>query len=152
MTIKIKPLNRNESERVIQSVELLHGCYSNNQRYTVERLIEELKPMPKPIYRKFFVATTNSKQGERIVGVGGIKAADWASDTHLLYLSAVHADFRNKGIGKGLVEARLEWLKREYQSGKVLVSTQKHERFKRLGFNQISKVCERDRSIMLLEY
>ncbi len=152
MTIKIKPLNRNESERVIQSVELLHGCYSNNERYTVERLIEELKPMPKPIYRKFFVATTNSKQGERIVGVGGIKAADWASDTHLLYLSAVHADFRNKGIGKGLVEARLEWLKREYQSGKVLVSTQKHERFKRFGFKQISKVCERDRSIMLLEY
>ena len=152
MTIKIKPLDAQESERVIQSVELLHECYANNERYTVERLIQELKPTPKPLYRQFFVAIMKSKQGERIVGVGGIKGADWASDTHLLYLGAVHPEYRNKGIGRGLVEARLEWLKQAYQSGKVLVSTQKHERFKRLGFKQISKVCERDRSIMLLEY
>ena len=68
---------------------------------------------------QFFIAT----KGRQIVGVAGVKAADWALKTHLLYLSAVAPEMRGKGVGRALLDARLEWIKRKFDSGRVLVLT-----------------------------
>lgn len=150
--IQVAVLNAEESEKVIQTVEVLHGCFAGSDRYTVSRLTEEVKPVSEPIYRHFFIATVHSKKEERVVGVGGVKAADWASNTHILYLSAVHPDYRNLGIGKKLVKARVEWIRAHFSGGRVLVSTPKIERFKQFGFQPATKSCDKGRAIMIMEF
>jgi GNAT superfamily N-acetyltransferase len=150
--IEISVLNAGESEKVIQTVELLHGSFAGSDRYTVSRLNEELKPLSEPLYRQFFIAMAHTRKADRVIGVGGIKAADWASNTHILYLSAVHPDFRNQGIGKKLVRARVEWIRANFSTGRVLVSTPKIDRFRQFGFKQVSKSCEKGRALMLMEY
>lgn len=137
-----------DAEKSIRSLELLATCFADRERYSVQRLSEEIKQTQMPFYRKFFVAEF---QGA-VVGVGGIKALDWASDTHALYLSSVAPDFRNRGIGKALVKARLDWLAENYKSGRVLVSTQKIERFKSFGFKPVSQPSHDGRTIMLKEF
>jgi len=149
---QITVLDTADSEKVIQAVEVLHGCFAGSDRYTVSRLTEELKSIGLPLYRQFFVATLKSKGEERVVGVGGVKAADWASNTHILYLSAVHPDFRNRGIGRRLVKARVERTRAQFDSGRILVSTAKLERFKQFGFKPISKSCDKGRAIMVMEF
>lgn len=145
-------LNVEEPERVIQAVEVLHGSFAGNNRYTVSRLSDELKPAGLPLYRHFFIATLNVKHEERVIGVGGVKAADWASNTHILYLSAVNPEFRNQGIGKKLVRARIEWIREKFGHGRVLVSTPKLERFKQFGFKPASKTCDKGRAIMIMDF
>ena len=72
-----------------------------------------------------------------IIAIGGIKAADWASHTHILYLSAVAPEKRGRGIGRALIKARLDWLESQFKSGRVLVSATKARRFRDLGFREI---------------
>lgn len=133
--ISYELLDLTDSEQIIQAVEILHVCFSGNDRYTVERLVDELKPDRAPFYRQFFVASMNNSHHPSVVGVAGIKSADWASETHILYLSAVHPEFRNQGIGRALVKARMAWLKSHFDLGRVIVSTSKQDRFKQLGFS-----------------
>lgn len=145
-------LDLSKPEQVIQSVEVLHLCFPGNDRYTVERLINEVKLTSDVFYRKFFVATVSERDQERVVGVAGIKAADWASDTHILYLSGVHPEFRNQGIGKALLKLRVEWVKSEFNHGRMLVSTAKVDRFKQYKFRLATRSCEKGRSIMVMEF
>ena len=151
-TLQVGLLDVEEPEKVIQTVEVLHASFAGSDRYTVSRLSEELKPAGLPLYRQFFIATLNVKNEERVVGVGGVKAADWASNTHILYLSAVHPEFRNQGIGKKLVRARVEWIRAKFGHGRVLVSTPKLERFKQFGFKPASRTCDKGRAIMIMEF
>ena len=150
--IEIGVLDTGEPEKVIQSIELLHGSFACSDRYTVARLSEELKQLDVPLYRQFFIATLRTNKEERVVGIGGVKAADWASNTHILYLSAVHPEFRNLGIGKRLVKDRVHWIRSNFSGGRVLVSTPKIERFKQFGFRQVTESCHKGRAIMLMEY
>jgi len=145
-------LDMSKPEQVIQSVEVLHLCFPGNDRYTIERLINELKLSSDGFYRKFFLATVTERDLERVIGVAGIKAADWASDTHILYLSAVHPEFRNQGIGKALLKLRTEWVRSEFRHGRILVSTAKRDRFKQFKFRRVTRACEKGRSIMVLEF
>lgn len=145
---EISELDVADAEKSISTLELLAACFSDRERYSVKRLSEEIKQTQMPFYRKFIVAEF---QGA-IVGVGGVKALDWASDTHVLYLSSVSLEFRNRGIGKALVKARLEWLAKNFKSGRVLVSSQKIERFKSFGFKQVSQPSHDGRAIMLKEF
>lgn len=151
-TVQVAVLDDAESEKVIQTVEVLHGSFAGSDRYTVSRLTEEVKPAGEPLYRHFFIATVKTKAEERVVGVGGVKAADWASNTHVLYLSAVHQDFRNSGIGKKLVKARVDWIRTHFGSGRVVVSTPKIERFKQFGFRPVTRACDKGRAIMIMEF
>lgn len=151
-TVQVAVLDDAESEKVIQTVEVLHGSFAGSDRYTVSRLTEEVKPAGAPLYRHFFIATVKTKAEERVVGVGGVKAADWASNTHVLYLSAVHQDFRNSGIGKKLVKARVDWIRTHFGSGRVVVSTPKIERFKQFGFRPVTRACDKGRAIMIMEF
>lgn len=141
-------LDVRDAEQVIKTIELLSLCFSDCERYTAKRLTDELKESQPPFYRQFFVAEHQGK----IVGGGGVKAVDWASETHVLYLSAVDPAFRSRGIGKTLVKVRLDWLKESFGSGRVLVSTQKIERFKSFGFKQTCKASPDGRVIMLKEF
>lgn len=145
-------LDAKDSEKAIQAIEVLHASFAGSDRYTVSRLTEELKPSSLPLYRQFFIITLKVKGEDRVVGVGGVKAADWASNTHILYLSAVHPDFRNRGIGKKLVKSRVEWIRSEFERGRVLVSTPKLERFRQFGFNLATKPCDKGRAIMIMEF
>lgn len=149
---QVEILDSNESENLIQAVEVLHGSFAGSDRYTVSRLTEEVMPLGEPLYRQFFIVTTRTKKENRVIGVGGVKAADWASNTHILYLSAVHPEFRNLGIGKKMVKARVEWIRSNFSCGRVLVSTPKIERFKQFGFQQVTKSCDKGRAIMVMEF
>lgn len=151
-TVQVDVLDAAESEKVIQTVEVLHGSFSGSDRYTVKRLTEEVKPAGEPLYRHFFIATVKTKAEERVVGVGGVKAADWASNTHVLYLSAVHPEFRNLGIGRKLVKARVDWLRNQFGNGRVVVSTPKVERFRQFGFRPVTRACDKGRAIMVMEF
>lgn len=146
--IDYSALDASDAEQVIKTIEMLSGCFTEKARYAVKRLNEELSASSMPLYRKFFVAVHEGA----IVGGGGVKAVDWASNTHVLYLSAVTPDFRSRGIGKSLVQMRLDWLKRNFGLGRVLVSTQKIERFKSFGFKQMCEPSDDGRVIMLKEF
>lgn len=151
-SLKYRALDLDNPEEVIQSVEVLHLCFPGNERYSVDRLVPELKGSPEIFYRQFFVATITEETRNRVVGIAGIKAADWATDTHILYLSAVHPEFRNQGIGKTLLKQRLHWIRSGFKHGRILVSTAKIERFKSYKFRQTTRTCEKGRSIMVMEF
>ena len=155
-SVQVTALDTNDAENVIQAIEVLHRCFSDKERYSIERLGNELVPesisKSASFYRQFFIATLHERDAERVVGVAGVKAADWASDTHILYMSAVHPDYRNRGIGKRLVKTRIDWVRSQFVAGRVLVSTAKIDRFKQFGFKAVTQSSEAGRSIMLMEF
>lgn len=114
-------------------VTLIVNAFADPERYGAERVRHELSVDDPVFYRRFFVAIEASE----IIAIGGIKAADWASRTHILYLSAVAPEKRGRGIGRALIKARLDWLESQFKSGRVLVSATKPRRFRDLGFREI---------------
>jgi GNAT superfamily N-acetyltransferase len=104
-TYTIRPLDASPTA-LSDAVELLlSNCPGESERYEKSRLVTELCPVEAlPFYRKFFGAYLPDGT---LIGVGGIKAADWASDTHILYLMAVDKDHRGKGVGTDLESKRL---------------------------------------------
>lgn len=117
------------------SITLLFNAFAKPERYSVQRLNNELLGDDPIFYRRFFVAVEAGK----IIGIGGVKAADWASHTHLLYLSAVALEHRGKGVGRALVKARVDWVEQHHESGRILVSSPKAKRLIDLGFTEIRK-------------
>lgn len=127
---------------------LLSNCPDDSGRYARNRLEKELFPIDAgPLYRKFFGAY--AVQGS-LIGVGGIKAADWASDTHILYLMAVDRTHRGKGVGTALEKARIYWVRDKFSHGRLLVSTKHKKRFERWDFKVVSEV--NDKQLMVLEF
>lgn len=131
-----------------QAQAVLLSSFDDRKRYSESRILAELNPQPLPAYRQFFIATHNDK----VVGVGGVKAADWASDTHLLYLSAVAQEFRGQGIGRVLLASRIGWLRSHFPRGRILVSTHKTRRFRDFGFKPVGKDGKGGKQLMLLEF
>ena len=129
-------------------VTLLVNAFAKPERYSAQRLQEELRGDSSVFYRQFFVAVSNGD----IIGVGGIKAADWASHTHLLYLSAVATEHRGQGIGRALLKARIEWVEKHFATGRILVSSAKAKRFHELGFVDIRKSVVEGRHLMLRRF
>jgi GNAT superfamily N-acetyltransferase len=129
-------------------VTLLVNAFAKPERYSTKRLHEELGGDDSVFYRQFFVAVANGN----IIGVGGVKAADWASHTHLLYLSAVAPEHRGQGIGKALLTARIEWVEKRFTAGRILVSSAKAKRFHDLGFVDIRKSVIEGRHLMMRRF
>lgn len=130
---------------------VLEVAFNDHERYSAARLLEELQEKPPsdgPYYRLFFVALVAGQ----IVGVAGLKAADWASDLHLLYLSAVLPEFRSRGIGRQLVRARLQWLEKNFAHGRVMVSTRKPKRFHDFGFKAVPHSQMHGRQLMMRRF
>jgi GNAT superfamily N-acetyltransferase len=100
-----------------------------------------------PFYRKFFGAYA---EDGTLIGVGGLKAADWASDTHILYMMAVEKEHRGQGVGSDLERIRIEWLRSKFTHGRCLVSTRHKKRFERWDFKAVSEINHR--YLMLLEF
>lgn len=112
---------------------LIANTFADPERYNLERIRRELRCDDPVYYRRFFIAVENGQ----IIALGGVKAADWASRTHILYLSAVAPEKRGQGIGRALIKARLDWLKATFKSGRILVSASKARRFRDLGFREL---------------
>jgi len=127
---------------------LLMNAFAEPEHYGQRRLREELQTQTGRLYRQFFIA---EKEG-RIVGVGGVKAADWASKTHLLYLSGVAQEHRGQGIGRALLAARIEWIERNFAAGRILVSSAKAKRFRDLGFTLVPKSGVDGRFLMMRRF
>ena len=111
----------------------LGNAFADPVRYSAERVRLELGSDDPVFYRRFFIATHESE----VVAIGGVKAADWASRTHILYLSAVAPERRGQGIGRALIKARLDWLEGNFAAGRILVSATKLRRFRDLGFAEL---------------
>lgn len=118
----------------------------NNDRYSLDRLDDGLKNRSGWNYRQFFAANI----GSQLVGIGAIKAADWASNTHIMYLSAVHVDSRGMGIGTALERTRIAYIRENFSSGRILVSTKHSKRFQKHGFDVVSEID--GRYMMCLEF
>ncbi|MGJ0516241.1 MAG: GNAT family N-acetyltransferase [Methylomicrobium sp.] len=147
-TYTIHPLDANPIALSDAVDLLLSNCPSESDRYEKCRLVTELCPAETlPFYRKFFGAYLTDGT---LIGVGGIKAADWASDTHILYLMAVDKAHRDQGVGTDLEKSRIEWLLNNFNHGRCLVSTRHKKRFVRWGFKGVSEID--DRYLMLLEF
>lgn len=129
----VRALDVHDMLQLEAAIDLVEAAFADPERYSRERILREMLVEDPPFYRQFFVAL---KDG-RVVGVGGVKAADWATKTHLLYLSAVAPDMRGRGIARALLAARIEWLGKRFGSGRVLVSTSRAKRFRELGFVEI---------------
>lgn len=130
------------------ATRLLATAFNDPERYSEARLHEALKSDTSPYYRQFFAARID----QQIVGVAGIKAADWASNTHILYLSAVAPAYRGKGVGRMLIKARLDWLESNFESGRILVSTGKPRRFRHFGFSEIPFSIQQGKRLMIRRF
>ena len=144
----IRTLDVHDLLQLESAIDLVENAFADPERYSRERITRAMLVEDPPFYRQFFIAI---KDG-RIVGVGGVKAADWATKTHLLYLSAVAPDMRGQGIARALLAARVEWLVKRFGSGRVLVSTSRTKRFRELGFVEISGSKIEGRSLMRLHF
>lgn len=144
----VRPLETT-SLALAEAVDLLNAnCPAESERYEKERLMIEVSPVDAmPFYKKFFGAYDFDGT---LIGVGGIKAADWASDTHILYMMAVDKEHRSKGIGSALEQSRIQWVKEQFTHGRCLVSTKHKKRFERWGFKIVSEFNER--YLMLFEF
>lgn len=147
-TVLIDELDPDQPQLVQQAVSIVVESFGDSRRYDEERIRKEFWPAPAPFYRRFLVA----RDGDSVLGVAGAKAADWAADTHLLYLSAVATEARGQGIGKALVRARLNWITETFRHGRILVSTAKTSRFKTLGFKAVSEDADGEKHLMLFEF
>lgn len=144
----IRPLGNDILEQNSAVELLLRNCPCESGRYGRSRLVAELTSVQEaPLYTQFFGAFTDEIG---LVGVGGVKASDWASNTHVLFLAAVEKAYRGQGIGTALEDARLEWLRANFDYGRCLVSTRHEKRFSRRHFKTLSKLD--DRHLMMLEF
>lgn len=147
-TIAIELLQPDDYAGREAATAVLLASFDNPQRYDRARIEAQLISAEAPFYRHFFVA----RRGEEIVGAGGIKAADWAIDTHILYMSAVAEPMRGQGIARGLIAARIAWVIENFPSGRLLVSTARTGRFNRLGFRVVGKHESDGRRLMMMEF
>jgi predicted N-acetyltransferase YhbS len=146
--VRIEELDWSDLERVGAARVLVVAAFENSNRYGEERVAREICESTGPFYRKFFVATRDGQ----VLGVAGIKGADWASNTHILYLLAVAKESRRQGIARALVRARLDWLLASFPSGRILVSTAKPRRFRGLGFRIATGSRKAGLWLMFLEF
>ncbi|MBS1140248.1 MAG: GCN5-related N-acetyltransferase [Proteobacteria bacterium] len=146
--IRIDTLDTSSPLLVDASVTLIVNAFGDPERYGAKRVTQELTTTDPVFYRQFFIAM---EAGE-VLAVGGVKAADWASKTHILYLSAVAPERRGKGIGRALIKARLEWLEKTFKSGRVLVSATKTRRFRDFGFVEIRNSSLDGRHLLLRRF
>lgn len=130
------------------SIALLVDAFEHGERYDAQRLGEELRSSSGLFYRQFFIAT----HGGEVIGFGAVKAADWASHTHLLYLSAVAAKHRGVGIGRALLKARIAWVESTFKFGRILVSSARAKRFQDLGFVPIPRSGIEGRHLMMRRF
>lgn len=129
-------------------VTLVANAFADPKRYSAERIVREFQSDDSVFYRRFFVAT----EGSQILAVGGVKAADWASHTHILYLSAVAPEQRGKGIGRALIKARIAWLESKFKHGRILVSAAKTRRFRDMGFVEVRNSAVEGRHLMVRRF
>ena len=97
--LQIVPLDPADSQALESAAALLVAAFNDPKRYDIERMQTEIQAIAPPFYRQFFIARLDGE----LVGVGGVKAADWASNTHVLYLSAVAEHARGRGMARALV-------------------------------------------------
>ncbi|MBP5988095.1 MAG: GNAT family N-acetyltransferase [Azonexus sp.] len=133
MGFRIDTLDTSSPALVDACITLIVNAFADPERYSRERLSREICAGDPIFYRQFFVAM----QAGEVLAVGGVKAADWATKTHLLYLSAVTPERRGEGIGRALIKARIEWIESTFQSGRILVSAARTRRFRDLGFREV---------------
>lgn len=131
--LRIDTLDPSSPVLVEACTTLIVNAFADPVRYSAERVRLELGSDDPVFYRRFFIATHESE----VVAIGGVKAADWASRTHILYLSAVAPERRGQGIGRALIKARLDWLEGNFAAGRILVSATKLRRFRDLGFAEL---------------
>ena len=145
---RIDMLDCSSATLVAASTRLIVRAFADPERYNAARVEREIAADDSVFYRRFFVAMS---AGE-VLGIGGIKAAEWASHTHILYLSAVSPEQRGRGIGRALIKARLEWLQKSFDAGRILVSASKSRRFRDLGFQEVRNSRVDDKRLMLLRF
>jgi len=116
--LRIDTLDASSPALLESCTTLIVNAFADPVRYSAERVGHELRSNDKVFYRQFFIAV----QDGEIRAVGGVKAADWAAKTHLLYLSAVAPESRGQGIGRALIKARIEWLEKNFPSGRIIGS------------------------------
>ena len=144
----IRTLDVHDPGQLEASIDLIEHAFADPDLYDRERIAREILGNHPVFYRQFFVAI----KGGQIVGVGGVKAADWSAKTHLLYLSAVTPEMRGQGIGRSLIEVRMEWVERKFATGRILVSTARTKRFREFGFVEIKGSEINDRHLMLYRF
>ena len=110
----IRTLDVHDLTQLEAAIDLVENAFADPERYGRERIAREMLVDDPPYYRQFFVAI----KGGRIVGVGGVKAADWAAKTHLLYLSAVAPDKRARASpARSSQRARSGWQSASTRAG-----------------------------------
>lgn len=129
-------------------VTLIVNAFGDPERYHPQRVSREMTGDDPVFYRRFFVAM----QAGEVLAVGGVKAADWASQTHLLYLSAVAPEKRGQGIGRALIQARIDWIEQTFPSGRILVSAARTRRFRDLGFSEIRNSAVDGRRLLMRRF
>jgi GNAT superfamily N-acetyltransferase len=146
--LRIDTLDTSSPALVDACVTLIVNAFGDPERYNPKRVARELIGDDPVFYRRFFVAM----QAGEVLAVGGVKAADWATGTHLLYLSAVAPEKRGKGIGRALIQARIEWIEQTFPSGRILVSTARGRRFRDLGFSEIRHSAVDGRRLLIRRF
>lgn len=146
--LRIERLDSSSAVLVEACSTLLVNAFADPSRYGLERIRRDLLVEDPVFYRQFFVAVA----GGELLGVGGVKAADWASETHILHLSAVSPEHRGRGIGRALIVARIDWIKANFARGRILVSTAKARRYRELGFSEIRASRIAGRQLMVMRF
>jgi len=78
----------------------------------------------------FFLA----KNGEKIVGVAGIKTSPMSSSVFELCWATVIPEFQRKGVGSKLIKARLDWAKEKEEHSIIMTNTRFLNLFEKFNF------------------
>jgi predicted N-acetyltransferase YhbS len=148
MDLRIDTLDVSSAALVDSCVTLIFNAFADPERYSRARLVREIGADDPVFYRQFFVAM---RAGE-VIAIGGVKAADWAAKTHLLYLSAVAPEHRGQGIGRALIKARVDWIEQTFESGRILVSSARTRRFRDLGFRAVRNSAVGGRHLLMRRF
>jgi GNAT superfamily N-acetyltransferase len=145
--IRVATLSADDLETRTAAAALLARAFDDPLRYGAPRIARELEPEAAPFYRQAFVAWLD----DELVGAACIKAANWASELHILYLSGVEPSARGQGVGRALVQARLDWVREHHRTGGLLVSTRHQKRFSAYGFKAWREDSRSGRALMWRE-
>ncbi|NPE26990.1 GNAT family N-acetyltransferase [Methanococcoides sp. SA1] len=140
--MKIRKATKRDVEKMVEIISI------NSPKYPKKLATKEIREMfSKSLIKPTYLLLEDKG---RILGFGGF-ASSWADAMiYNLFWITVHPDFKNKGVGKRIVESLIKEVKKikKPKAKMVTISTEIPAFYKKFGFKKISSKYDGDYVLM----